>query len=77
MHLNVFAIGKDHNNDKNNEKKCRKNKLSCGKHSDNIFGKSKQLYAKVLILHYQLIHKYYAKTTVSRTRISYSFCDWT
>jgi len=77
MHLNVSAIRKNHDDDENNEEKCGENKLSCGKHSDNIFGKSKQLYTKVIILHYQLIHKYYAKTTASRTRISYCFCDWT
>lgn len=43
MHLNVFAIREDHNNNKSDKKKHSKNELSGRKHGDNIFAKFKQL----------------------------------
>ena len=43
MHLNVFAIREDHDNNKSDKEKYSKNELSGRKHGDNIFAKFKHL----------------------------------
>ena len=75
MDAKVFSIGENHDDDKRHEKQCGKNELTCGKHSDNILHKFKQLYAEVINLQRQLIHKNHAQTTSCRQGISYRFCD--